>query len=153
MSVSPLDRMSSLISLAVASIVILHALPTQIDANSNAVKDEILVATVPLAAGTFVRALDMTWAPIARAAEPGELVRPTEAARRTKPEIDEEMRASLYGAALRPAHAVAAGEPIRRGSIVRPGDRDFLQVVLAPGARAIGIPVVIGEQPCGPPQP
>jgi pilus assembly protein CpaB len=138
-----------LVSLAVASVVILHTLPTQVDANTNLAKDEILVATVPLAEGTFVRALDVTWAPIARAAEPGEIVRPSEAARRTKPEIDEETRASLYGAAVRPGHAVAAGEPIRRGSIVRPGDREFLQVVLAPGARAIAIPVVIGEASTG----
>jgi pilus assembly protein CpaB len=133
------------ISLAVASIVILRALPTQVDASANTVKEEILVATVPLAAGTFVRAQDLTWAPIARAAEPGEIVRPSEAARRTKPEIDEETRASLYGAALRPAHDIAIGEPIRRGSIVKPNDRDFLQVVLPPGARAIAIPMVTGD--------
>ena len=68
-------------------------------------------------------------------------MRPSEAARRTKPEIDEETRASVYGAALRAGAAIAAGEPIRRGNIVKPGDRDFLQVVLTPGARAIAIPV------------
>ena len=45
----------------------------------------------------------------------------------------------VYGAALRPA--LNAGEPIRRADIVKPGDRDFLQVVLTPGARAIAIPV------------
>jgi pilus assembly protein CpaB len=134
-----------LISLAVASIVILRALPTQVDADTNIAKEEILVAAVPLVAGTFVRAQDVRWATIARDAEPGEIVRPSEAARRTKPEVDEETRAVFYGAAVRPAHDVAAGEPIRRSSIVRPGDRDFLQVVLAPGARAIAIPVVTGE--------
>lgn len=134
-----------LISLAVASIVIVRALPTQIEANANIAREEILVASVPLAAGSFVRAQDVTWAPIARAAEPGEIIRPSEAARHTKPEIDEEARALVYGAALRPAHAIAADEPIRRTSIVRPGDRDFLQVILAPGARAIAIPIVTGE--------
>src|SRR5690242_20252045 len=89
-----------LISLAVASIVILRALPIQVDANANTVREEILVATVPLAPGTFVRAQDVTWAPIARAAEPGEIVRSPEAARGTKPETDEATKASLYGAVL-----------------------------------------------------
>ncbi len=138
-----------LISLAVAAIVVVHTLPMQVDANTNLARDEVLVATVPLEAGTFLRPLDVTWAPIARAAEADEIVRPSEAARRAKPEIDEETRAPLYGAALRPAHAISAGEPIRRGSIVRPGDREFLQIVLAPGARAIAIPVTIGEASTG----
>jgi pilus assembly protein CpaB len=138
-----------LISLAVASIVILRALPIRVDANANTAKEEILVATVPLQAGTFLRAEDLTWSPIPRAAEPGEIVRPSEAARRTKPEIDEETKASLYGAALRPGHTIAPGEPIRRSGIVKPSDRDFLQVVLAPGARAIAIPVITGEASTG----
>src|SRR4029077_15278760 len=112
-------------------------------------KEEILVATVPLAAGTLLRAQDVTWQPIARPADRGEIVRPSEAARQTKPEIDEEARAMVYGAAMRPAHDTAAGEPIRRGSIVKPGDRDFLQVVLSPGARAIAIPVVTGGASTG----
>jgi len=138
-----------LISLAVAVIVILRAMPTQGDANANTPKEEILVATVQLAAGTLLRAQDVTWQVVARPAEPGEIVRPAEGARQTKPEIDEETRAVVYGAAMRPAHDTAAGEPIRRGSIVRPGDRDFLQVVLTPGARAISIPVITGGASTG----
>jgi pilus assembly protein CpaB len=130
-----------LISLAVAVVVILRAMPTQGDANANTPKEEILVATVQLAAGTLLRAQDVTWQVVARPAEPGEIVRPAEGARQTKPEIDEEARAVVYGAAVRPARDTAAGEPIRRGNIVKPGDRDFLQVVLTPGARAIAIPV------------
>lgn len=138
-----------LISLAVAGVVILRALPTQIDANANTASQEILVATVPLTAGTFIRAQDVMWAPIVRPAEPGEIVRPSEAARHARPAIDEEARAFLYGAALRPTHAIAVGGPIRRGSIVRPGDHDFLQVILAPGARAIAIPIDAGEASTG----
>jgi pilus assembly protein CpaB len=138
-----------LISLAVAVVVILRALPTQGDANANTPKNEILVATVQLAAGTLLRAQDVTWQLVARPVEPGEIVRPSEGARQTKPEIDEETRAVVYGAAMRPAHDTAAGEPIRRGSIVRPGDRDFLQVVLTPGARAISIPVITGGASTG----
>ena len=138
-----------LISLAVAVVVILRAMPTQDDANANTPKNEILVATVPLAAGTLLRAQDVTWQVVPRPVDPGEIVRPSEGARQTKPEIDEETRAVVYGAAMRPAHDTAAGEPIRRGSIVRPGDRDFLQVVLTPGARAISIPVITGGASTG----
>ena len=130
-----------LISLAVAVIVILRAMPGQVDANANAPKQEILVATVPLAAGTLLRAQDVRWQPVARPVESGEIVRPSDAARQIRPGLDEETRAEVYGAAVRPARDTAAGEPIRRGSIVKPGDRDFLQVVLTPGARAIAIPV------------
>jgi pilus assembly protein CpaB len=138
-----------LISLAVAVVVILRAMPTQGDANANTPKNEILVATVPLAAGTLLRAQDVTWQVVPRPVDTGEIVRPSEGARQTKPEIDEETRAVVYGAAMRPAHDTAAGEPIRRGSIVRPGDRDFLQVVLTPGARAISIPVITGGASTG----
>ena len=140
-----------LISLAVAAVVILRAVPTQGDANANnnPPKDEILVATVRLTAGTLLRAQDVTWQPVAWPVEPGEIVRPSSAARQVKPEVDEETRAEVYGAAVRPARDTAAGEPIRRGNIVKPGDRDFLQVVLTPGARAIAIPVATGGASTG----
>src|SRR5215469_1116718 len=138
-----------LISLAVAVVVILRALPNQSDASANVPKEEILVATVPLAAGTLLRAQDVTWQAVPRSAEPGEILRPSGGARQAKPEIDEETRAQVYGAAIRPARDTAAGEPIRRGSIVKPGDRDFLQVVLSPGARAIAIPVTTGGASTG----
>jgi pilus assembly protein CpaB len=138
-----------LISLAVAAVVILRAMPSQVDANANAPKEEILVATMPLAAGTLLRAQDVRWQSVTRPVESGEILRPSEAARQIKPELDEETRAEVYGAAVRPARDAAAGEPIRRGNIVKPGDRDFLQVVLTPGARAIAIPVATGGASTG----
>ena len=142
-----------LISLAVAVIVILRAMPSQVDANANpnasTPQEEILVATVPLTAGTLLRAQDVRWQSVTRTVEHGEIVRPSEASRQIKPELDEETRAEVYGAAVRPAHDTAAGEPIRRGNIVRPGDRDFLQIVLSPGARAISIPVATGGASTG----
>src|ERR1700732_1868201 len=140
-----------LISIGVAAFVVLHALPQKVDASPEAAQtSEILVATVPLAAGTLLRAHDVVWQPIAGAAEPGQITRPSAWAREAKPEIDEEARAEVYGAALRGAVVpgdpirrgpLAAGDPIRRGGVVKPGDRDFLQMVLSPGARAIAIPV------------
>ena len=53
----------------------------------------------------------------------------------------------MYGAALR--SSVVAGEPISRAVLVKPGDRDFLQVVLSPQARAIAIPVATGGASTG----
>jgi pilus assembly protein CpaB len=36
---------------------------------------------------------------------------------------------------------MAEGQPITRAGIVKPGDREFLHVVLSPGARAINVPM------------
>ncbi len=138
-----------LVSLVVAAWVVIHALPQKSDAATEAGEggDEILVATAPLIAGTLLRAHDVTWQPIARAAQRGETVRPAAAAREASPEIDEQTRAQVYGAALRTD--LAAGDPIRRAVIVKPGDREFLQFVLSPGARAIAIPVTTGGASTG----
>ncbi len=148
-----------LVSIGVAAFVILHAMQQRVDASPEAAQTtEILVATVPLAAGTLLRAPDVTWRPIPGAAEPGQIIRPSAAARAAKPEIDEEARAEVYGAALRGAVVpgdpilrgpTPAGDPIRRGGVVKPSDRDFLQVVLSPGARAIAIPVTTGGASTG----
>src|SRR5439155_6546729 len=121
-------------SLGVAAVLVLRALPQQQAAAVAAPPgDEILVATVALSPGTLLRTQDVTWKPIDRPAEPQEFVRPPEAARSAKPELDEEARAAVYGNALRGAiagaaarGAIAAGDPIRRDGIVKPGDRDFL---------------------------
>ena len=43
--------------------------------------------------------------------------------------------------APRCARGCTRGDPIRRADIVKPGDREFLQIVLSPGTRAISIPV------------
>ena len=134
-----------LVSLGVAATVVLRTLPQKSEAAAEAAgREEILVATMPLAAGTLLRAPDFTWQAIGRPAERGEIVRPSAAVREAQLKADEEARAEVYGGALR--EAVSAGEPIRRdpngrGGIVKPGDRDFLQVVLSPGARAVAIPV------------
>jgi pilus assembly protein CpaB len=137
-----------LVSLGVAATVVLRSLPQKSEAAPEAAgRTEILVATTPLAAGTLLRAPDVAWLAIERPAERGEIVRPSAAVREAQPKADDEARSEVYGAALR--DAVSRGESIRRdpagrGSIVKPGDRDFLQIVLSPGARAIAIPVAIG---------
>jgi len=148
-----------LVSLGVAATVVLRSLPRKSEAAAEAAaREEILVATMPLAAGTLLRAPDVAWQAIGRPAERGEIVRPPAAVRETQPRADEEARSEAYGAALRGAVSagdpirrdpVAAGNQIRRGVIVKPGDRDFLQIVLSPGARAIAIPVATGGASTG----
>jgi pilus assembly protein CpaB len=126
------------VSLGVATAVLLS--PSQI--SEAPPEAEILVATMPLAAGTLLRARDVAWQTIGGPPERGEIVRPPAAVRGTQPKADEEASAEVYGATLR--RAVATGDPIRRDVIVKPGDRDFLEIVLSPGARAIVIPVATG---------
>ena len=45
----------------------------------------------------------------------------------------------LLGTVVR--HPITAGEPVTRGGLVAPGDRGFLAAALAPGMRAITVPV------------
>jgi len=136
-----------LISLGVAVIVCLQALPHQVNADTAAAKDEILVATTALPPGTLLRAKDVVWQPVAGKAESSQILRPPGAVSNANGDLDQRVQGEVYGAALRAG--VNAGDPIRRGAIVKPGDRDFLQVVLTPGARAIAIPVATGGASTG----
>jgi pilus assembly protein CpaB len=147
-----------LISLVVAAFVALRALPGKPDGAPQAAanRDQILVAAIPLKPGTLLRDQDVTWAAIDRPPAPGEFARPSAAAVEASPELDDQARAAIYGTALRGVISGAAarnsipqGAPIRRSEIVKPGDRDFLQVVLSPGARAIAIPVTTGGASTG----
>lgn len=45
----------------------------------------------------------------------------------------------LLGSVVR--YPLAAGQPVIRGNLVRPGDRGFLAAVLTPGMRALSVPV------------
>ena len=131
-----------LVSLAVAAIVLLRAMPQFAGAGAReAARDEILVATAPLPPGTLLRPQDLVWQKAKGDTQPGEIVRPDAVAREAKPELDESARAAVYGAALR--KPLAEGDPIRRGEIAKPGDRDFLDIVLSPGMRASSIPITV----------
>jgi pilus assembly protein CpaB len=113
---------------------------------TTAPKQQILATTVALPAGTLLRAQDVTWTTVSES-EPDAIVWPSAAALEAKPDLADETRASVYGAVLR--RPLAAGEPIRRNVFAKPGDRDFLQVVLTPGSRAIAIPVSTGGASTG----
>src|SRR5712691_9321883 len=102
-------------------------------------REEILVAARPLSAGLLLRTQDVTWRGRSGPALSGDIMRPSPETRAAKPESDEAARAAVYGAALRENRA--EGQPIRRSTVVKPGDRDFLQTVLTQGTRALTIPV------------
>ena len=130
-------------SLVVAAIAFVNTMPR---GSVTAPKEQILATTVALPAGTLLRAQDVTWQPVSET-QPDQIVYPSATALEAKPDLADERRVNVSGAALR--HALTAGEPIRSGSFVKPGDRDFLQVVLTPGARAIAIPVSTGGASTG----
>jgi pilus assembly protein CpaB len=115
-------------------------------AHSNVSVHQIIATTADMSTGTLLRAQDIVWQSVERT-DPDNFIRPSELAIQAKPNIVEEMASSVHGAVLR--RAVAAGQPIRRGDIVKPGDRDFLHVVLQPGTRAIAIPVATGGASTG----
>jgi pilus assembly protein CpaB len=130
-------------SLVVAAVAGTHILAQKGSGQPTA---QILVATLPLPQGTLLREQDVTWQGVSET-KPGELVRPAAAALEANPTLENTVRASVYGAVLR--HELPAGEPIQLTAIVKPGERDFLQVVLTPGERAIAIPVATGGASTG----
>jgi pilus assembly protein CpaB len=128
-----------LLSLGTVSLICLEALPQGVNADTGAT-DEILVATAALSSGSFLGNKDVMWRRYAGKTDPGHIRRSPGSTENGDP--DQQSRGVVFGAALR--ENVASGEPIRRNAIVRPSDRDFLQIVLLPGTRAIAIPVATG---------
>lgn len=128
-----------LASLCVVVILGLRALPQRGNTEPAATRHEMLVAAAPLPAGTLLRAKDMAWQQATAGAEAGIIPRPRDPAGNPSHELDQQARAEVDGAALRTS--IALGKPIIRDAIAKPGDRDFLQIVLSPRARAIAIPV------------
>jgi len=130
-------------SLVVAAVAATHILSQD---NAGGPKAQILAATMPLSQGTLLREQDVTWQGVTEI-KPSEIVRPTAAALEANPALENQIRATVYGAVLR--HELPAGEPILQSAIAKPGERDFLQVVLTPGERAIAIPVATGGASTG----
>ena len=142
MPTKPIVATLFVVSLVASAVVLTH----MVSQKGDAPKAQILATTVPLLQGTLLREQDVSWQAVAEI-QPGEIVRPNASALEANPELDGQTKASVYGAVLR--HELAAGEPIRRSAIVKPGERDFLQVVLVPGERAISIPVTTGGASTG----
>jgi pilus assembly protein CpaB len=130
------------VSLVVGAFAVFNMMGT----NASVPVRQILAANVALPAGTLLRTEDIVWQSVSTT-KSDEIVRPSGPAVEAKPGLVQEIEASVYGAVVR--HPLAAGDPIRRGGIIRPGERDFLKVVLGPGTRAIAIPVSTGGASTG----
>ena len=91
---------------------------------------KVLVAKKSLPVGTIVDAESLTYQPW-----PKELI---QSAYYLEGSPDADM-SKLLGTVVR--NPITAGEPITRGGLVSPGDRGFLAAALAPGMRAITVPV------------
>src|SRR6266850_3948017 len=88
------------ISLGVIAVVSLHALPQRVNADTAGARNDILVAAAALPAGTLLRAKDVNWQPT-NSPEPGQILRSTDGPGNANAEIDQQVRAEVYGAALR----------------------------------------------------
>ena len=89
---------------------------------------EVLVAEDDLPAGSFVKPGHLRWQRWPTDDVPESYV--------LKSQRSEE---AMVGAVVR--RRIAAGEPITDGLVVKPGDRGFLAAVLAPGMRAVSVPI------------
>lgn len=140
-----------LVSVVVAAAVLIQALTREYgvrgSVDNSLPERRILVAAVPLTAGTLLRMQDVRWwASPADSSYVDEIRWPTAAERKSKPEIAEDRRAEVRGATLR--DDLAAGAPILLSNIVKPADREFLEVVLSSlssSARVILLPLPAGS--------
>jgi pilus assembly protein CpaB len=89
---------------------------------------EVLVADANLPAGTFVKPQHLRWQ-----RWPTDDVPDTYVLKGTR------SKDVMVGAVVR--RGLAEGFPITDGSVVKPGERGFLAAVLAPGMRAVSLPI------------
>ncbi|HEX5078629.1 MAG TPA: Flp pilus assembly protein CpaB [Geminicoccaceae bacterium] len=89
---------------------------------------EVLVADANLAAGTFIKPQHLRWQ-----RWPTDDVPDTYVLKGARPND------AMVGAVVR--RGISEGTPITDGSVVKPGDRGFLAAVLAPGMRAVSVPI------------
>jgi pilus assembly protein CpaB len=89
---------------------------------------EVLVADANLPAGTFVKPQHLRWQRW-----------PTDDVPDTYVLNGSRTEDAMVGAVVR--RGIAEGSPITDGSVVKPGERGFLAAVLAPGMRAVSLPI------------
>jgi pilus assembly protein CpaB len=89
---------------------------------------EVLVADANIPAGTFVKPQHLRWQ-----RWPTDDVPETYVLKGTR------SKDAMVGAVVR--RGISEGFPITDGSVVKPGERGFLAAVLAPGMRAVSLPI------------
>ncbi|MCK8785752.1 Flp pilus assembly protein CpaB [Roseomonas sp. NAR14] len=114
--------------LGVAAVMLTPEPPAAAMAEAPPARVAVLVAANPVQGGTLLRIEDVG----AREVAPGEL--PEDAIRDTQA-----ARLEVAGAMVR--RSLPAGDLLRAGALLRPGDHGFLAAVLAPGARAVTVGV------------
>jgi pilus assembly protein CpaB len=103
---------------------------------------KVLVATKALPVGTIITAESFRYQPWPKELvedayffEPGS----NEGLKIGGSSAPETSQDELIGTVVR--NAITAGQPITKGSLVKPGDRGFLAAALGPGMRAVTVPV------------
>lgn len=97
---------------------------------------KVLVATKQMPVGTIIGPEEFRFQPW-----PKELI---EGAYFVEGQADQ---SKLIGSVVRTA--ISAGQPVTQGSVIQPGDRGFLAAALAPGMRAVTVPVQMQNSVAG----
>ena len=120
---------------AVAAYLGLGGARPRPEAAAASVRAAVLVVARPVASGALLRQDDLAWREIEGPAPAGALARGAAS------------DVQFVGAAAR--RDLAAGQLFTADSVIAPGERGFLAAVLAPGRRAVTIPVDLAQSAAG----
>jgi pilus assembly protein CpaB len=118
------------------------AAPQAVAAKPVETGPKVMVATKALPVGTIITAESFRYQPWPKElVEDAYFIEGETAAEPTKGKAESDVAApdDIIGTVVR--NSVTAGQPITKGSLVRPGDRGFLAAALGPGMRAVTVRV------------
>jgi pilus assembly protein CpaB len=118
------------------------AAPQAVAAKPVETGPKVMVATKALPVGTIITADSFRYQPWPKElVEDAYFIEGETAAEPTKGKAESDVAApdDIIGTVVR--NSVTAGQPITKGSLVRPGDRGFLAAALGPGMRAVTVRV------------
>jgi pilus assembly protein CpaB len=118
------------------------AAPQAVAAKPVETGPKVMVATKALPVGTIITAESFRYQPWPKElVEDAYFIEGETAAAPTKGKAESDVAApdDIIGTVVR--NSVTAGQPITKGSLVRPGDRGFLAAALGPGMRAVTVRV------------